>query len=213
MLSSAGQDFGGGTVSYFVSSEVYGIPNRYSRESRIISEAFEGMGPKRLLDPLLDRMLMMRGQDFNNRVIGQMNWRAIIRRAANHRELKKALDNTRESARSQRTNTNSTARRLSEDYNIVLYAAALLNPSNPFPEAEAVKISFAEVPKNRSYEQAALAVEATTGRGQASSQDVRVRDLGPGNGFEIDVTPSQNHLVELAATQYRAHQNTMHPTA
>jgi len=210
MLSSAGQDMGRGIVSYFISSDVYGIPNRYSREAGAISREFEGMGPKRLLDPLLDRMLMIRGQDFNNRVIGQMNWRAIIRRATNYRELQKAMDIAQAGHRSRRTNTNALVRRLGDNYDLVLMAIASLSRS-PEKEPEAVRMAFSEVPKNRAYEEASLAAELATHKGQAGTREVRISDLVPGQGFEIDIVPSQNHLVESAATQYLAYQNTMLP--
>jgi hypothetical protein len=210
MLSSAGQDMGRGTVGYFISSDVYGIPNRYSRESEAISREFEGMGPKRLLDPLLDRMLMIRGQDFNNRVIGQMNWRAIIRRATNYRELRKAMDTSHANHRSRRNNTNSLVKRLGDNYDLVLMAISSLGQTSK-KDPEAVRMTFAEVPKNRAYDEASLAAEFATRKGQAGTREVRISDLGPGHGFEIDVVPSQNHLVESAATQYLAYQNTMLP--
>jgi len=120
------------------------------------------------------------------------------------------MDNSQVDPRSRRNNTNALVRRLSDNYDLVLLAIASINrPSEKTPEA--VKMAFAEVPKNRAYEEAAIAAEVSTHKGQAGTREVRISDLGPGQGFEIDVVPSQSHLVESAATQYLAYQNTMLP--
>lgn len=92
MLNSAGDMSGGSSASLFLSPTIYGGTvgemNPHMRKYGHTSV----LRPGGVTDPLLDREMKVRGQMFNQTIIGRYTWGKILATSLNVREVKRATE-------------------------------------------------------------------------------------------------------------------------